>query len=82
MKNCMGCKYAEWERTVVGRLHPNGEGRCTCPYKIPPLPASMYWIGSPSYGGCFIKRKETFKDHCSYYVRIESITGGEHHESL
>ena len=74
MKNCKDCKYADWDKTKSGRLHPSGDGRCTFPWKIPALPASMYWIGknSPTPNGGSINRKKRFKDHCPYYGRIES----------
>lgn len=71
MKNCMGCKYAEWNRTKTGALHPSGDGYCRYPWKLPPLPASLHWMGTAEptpYGGC-ISRREEFKDHCPYYVR-------------
>ena len=68
MKTCNGCKYAEWHKTKGGRLHPSGDGRCTFPWKMPPLPACKYFIGGvmAPVGGS-INRKEEFKDHCTYY---------------
>ena len=69
MKNCVGCKHAEWDRAKTGRLSPTGYGRCEYSYKIPKLPASMYWryrIEPEPYGG-LINRKEKFKEHCVYY---------------
>jgi hypothetical protein len=69
MKHCLDCKYAVWDRTAKGRLHPSGEGKCTYPYKVPELPKSMYWIGGipPSQCGGYISRKKELKDHCAYY---------------
>lgn len=29
MTVCLNCKYATWERTSKGRLHPGGEGTCS-----------------------------------------------------
>ena len=29
MKNCTDCKYADWQRTAAGKLHPSGDGECT-----------------------------------------------------
>jgi len=56
--NCMNCKYADWERTAAGRLHPNGDGKCTAPINLPQLPKAFYWYGSlPLGGGGFISRK-------------------------
>jgi len=70
MKTCVGCKYADWQRTSIGRLHPGGIGQCKYPYKIPPLPASMYWFHEDKTPcGGFINRKNDLKDHCLYYVR-------------
>jgi hypothetical protein len=37
----LDCKYAEWRRTVTGRLHPSGDGRCVKQVAVPLLPASM-----------------------------------------
>ena len=60
MKTCVGCKYAQWKTTVSGRLHPSGDGKCEYPYKVPELPASMYWsVYYPSpYGGDINRHKE------------------------
>ena len=69
MKTCKGCKWAEWNRTASGRLHPNGGGRCTFQVKIPVLPQAFYWIGGePRPMGGQINRKEEHKDHCAYYA--------------
>ena len=37
---CMNCKYAEWERTKSGRLHPDKSGKCSCVVTLPPVPNS------------------------------------------
>ena len=72
MKSCVGCKYADWNRTEAGRLHPSGDGRCEYPWTQPPLPASMYWISrAPTPSGGHISRKEKLKDHCVYFTREE-----------
>lgn len=70
MKNCTHCKYAEWQRTAAGKLHPSGDGKCEYPWKMPPLPQSMYWIGRnpPTPNGRHISRKTELKDHCAYYA--------------
>lgn len=26
---CIDCQFAEWNRTSLGALHPNGQGKCT-----------------------------------------------------
>ena len=70
MKNCIGCKHAEWSKTASGRLHPGGGGLCRYEVKPVVLPASMYFIGGqPNPSGGYINRKEEFKDHCKTYER-------------
>ena len=73
MKNCTHCKHAEWHRTAAGKLHPSGDGRCMCPWKMPPIPASMYWVSiiEPKPCGGAINRKQELKDHCVYFSRRE-----------
>jgi hypothetical protein len=73
MKNCLHCKHANWKRTEAGKLHPSGDGKCTYPWKMPPLPASMYWMGqkAPTPHGSWINRKTELNDHCTYYARDE-----------
>ncbi len=70
MKTCIGCKYAEWARTKSGRLSPAGYGECKYKWKMPKLPASMYWIGQrePSPSGGYISRKTGLKEDCVYYT--------------
>ena len=70
MKTCTHCKYANWKRTPAGKLHPSGEGKCTFPWKLPPLPASMYWVtrDGPTPNGGYVNRREELKDHCTYYL--------------
>lgn len=70
MKTCNGCKHAEWVRNAAGNLHPSGRGRCTYQYKLPELPACMYWISTPSpSGGFFIDRKKELEKHCVYWSK-------------
>lgn len=38
---CETCKFADWERTSNGRLHPGGHGKCTWKKKIQ-LPESFW----------------------------------------
>jgi len=71
MKLCDKCKYAIWEFTKAGKLHPSRDGKCTYPYEIPALPQSMGFISKPWIGGGNIKRKEELKDHCVYYQGIQ-----------
>lgn len=68
MKNCKGCKFAEWQKTDAGKLHPSGDGKCTYDFKMPALPACMYWRRSaPSPKGGYINRRTEHKEHCPYY---------------
>lgn len=71
MKTCVDCKYAKWNRTKSGRLHPSGYGRCEYPWEMPPLPAAMYWIGNkaPDPCGGYISRRTGLKEDCVYYTR-------------
>lgn len=72
MKNCTDCKHAQWDRTMSGRLHPSGAGRCGYEYKLPPLPAARRWIGGePMASSGYINRREERKDHCPYFAREE-----------
>jgi hypothetical protein len=73
MKTCNGCKFADWKRTVSGKLHPSGGGKCAYEYVPRPLPASMYyWLGSGNkpFGG-YINRREELNERCVYYSRGE-----------
>ena len=67
MKNCTGCKYANWYRTVAGKLHPSGNGKCMFNWKINPLPAAFFFYTSPTPSGGSINRREEFKEHCPCY---------------
>ena len=68
MKTCIGCKYALWKKTKTNRLHPSGDGTCEYLYKIPKLPASMYWIGNiPIPCGGYINRNRESEEHCVYW---------------
>lgn len=65
MKNCTGCKYADWQRTKSGRLHPYGDGECTFEIKRPVVPISKSLIFY--VGGGIINRHKELKDHCPCY---------------
>lgn len=69
MKSCVGCKYAQWHVTAANRLHPSGDGKCGYPYKIPPLPAAMFWNRPPTLFGGYINRREELQDHCTYFAK-------------
>jgi hypothetical protein len=75
MKNCTGCKWAQWERTKAGKLHPSGRGMCQKIIEIPALPAAFFWpgyngIGVPSPRGGYINRRRDHNDHCPYYEAV------------
>lgn len=75
MKNCTGCKWASWDRTAAGRLHPSGEGYCMFPVKQipPPLPASMHWFGAPwRVAGGLINRRQELPEHCKFFQREDA----------
>ena len=71
MKNCTDCKWALWDTTAAGRLHPGGDGRCKYPYNVPALPQAFHWMyhGTPEPLGGHINRRTDLKDHCTYYAR-------------
>lgn len=71
MKSCKDCRFAQWKRTTNGRLHPSGMGNCAFPWRMPAIPASMYWVPytPPLLAGGLINRKENLKEHCAYYTR-------------
>lgn len=69
MKQCIGCIYANWDKTKYGRLHPSGDGRCTDEVKMPTLPASMHWgwrwdEKPPRPGVGWINRKDSDRHPC------------------
>jgi hypothetical protein len=68
MKNCTDCKHAEWKRNAAGNLHPSGDGKCALQYKVPPLPACMYWLTQPVPYARTINRKAALDEHCVYYT--------------
>ena len=46
---CINCRFAEWEKTKAGRLHPLGYGRCTWRPTGITFSAAMikdYWLGT------------------------------------
>jgi len=74
MKDCTHCKYADWKRTELGKLHPSGDGRCQFVIKMPALPGAFYWPFSlsrvPSPAGGWINRRKELKDDCPCYERV------------
>lgn len=69
MKTCKGCTHADWDKTVAGKLHPSGEGRCTYEYKRRVLPQAYYWLCETAFSGGEINRHTEFDDHCIYFER-------------
>jgi len=70
---CVGCIYAEWERTKSGRLHPSGDGLCRyfkehqLDYRIP---AAFFWPCLPTlvpHGGRINRRaKDGVDKGCAF----------------
>lgn len=67
---CLGCRYANWQKTATGRLHPNGQGKCERLRAHPldlRLPASFYWLsGSPMPAGGHIERNHPLREKCIF----------------
>lgn len=69
MKSCLYCKFANWDKTAAGKLHPLGGGRCTKEFSIV-VPQAFYFVGgTPKPAGGWINRKSELKDHCVFYQR-------------
>lgn len=69
MKTCDGCKYANWQRTANGRLHPSKAGRCEFKVEMPALPAAFYWhLREPRPAGGWIERGRQRDENCAYYA--------------
>lgn len=72
---CLSCKYAAWTRTVNGRLHPDGAGRCM--WKMPEIqfPKAFYYVGwsdkrqIPQPSGGHIDRKGDERECPTYEVQ-------------
>lgn len=70
---CVGCIYAEWDRTASGSLHRSGDGRCRylkenqMDYR---LPAAFFWpfLTPPvPYGGRINRRaKDGVDKGCAF----------------
>lgn len=69
MKDCNGCRWADWKRTEKGRLHPSGDGRCTKTITLPKLPACKHWLSLGTTCGGHINRRIELKEHCVYWER-------------
>ncbi|MFA5380021.1 MAG: hypothetical protein WC455_29945 [Dehalococcoidia bacterium] len=71
MKNCTGCKWAQWAVTKSGKLHPSGDGKCLFMVALPQLPSCMYWIQGPKAHGGYINRHMELERDCPYYYLAE-----------
>ncbi len=71
--NCLTCKFAEWDKTANGRLHPNKQGQCK--YEIPKIiiPKAFYFFSSGDQKPCggYIYRDKPLTD-CPTYQPIQS----------
>lgn len=67
---CLYCRFARWQRTKNGRLHPSKEGRCTFEAKIIiPKSAELPWGKSTICGG-FINRDTLVHVDCPTFQPI------------
>lgn len=70
MSLCETCKWAEWNVTASGRLHPNKGDRCGFKWELPPVPAAFYFIGKPIPCGGYIERGDRTKlTECSCWAQ-------------
>lgn len=71
---CDDCKFAKWNRTKTGRLHPDRGGRCTYLEQHPlpmDVPSAFYWVGrsAPEPSGGWIDRGlRQDKAPCKFYA--------------
>lgn len=72
MKNCTGCKHADWSRTKAGKLSSSGKGICNYPYRMPPLPAAVEFFRAPVLTVGHINRRVDLPGHCTYWARKET----------
>ena len=78
---CQRCKFAEWDRTISGRLSPTGMGRCTWKktFRVAGTASGNGYIarrGEPiTVEGSFICRKkgEEFPTSCEVF---QPVSGG------
>lgn len=76
MKFCDDCKYATWQRTTAGRLHPSRDGKCTfeTDVQLPNSAGYTWWRVSKGnvleVRGDYIQRKREHKYDCPYFARL------------
>jgi hypothetical protein len=76
--SCLNCANADWYRTKTGKLHPNGQGKCTWKMPVIEIPKAFYYmyekrtVPSPTFGGA-IDRKDPHTD-CPCWVPLKDIT--------
>lgn len=75
MSNCKECHFAVWRKTKTGKLHPSGEGKCTCkPWEKWQIPVAYYYIHSrkiiPPEGG-YINRRTPHEGKCPFFQHIK-----------
>lgn len=58
MNTCVNCRFAAWDRTAKGRLHPDGSGRCTWQMPEIKIPNAMYFHFPLKPSGGFIDRHD------------------------
>lgn len=72
---CDNCKFAVWNRTKTGRLHPDKGGFCSRLASFPldlRLPAAFYWVSvAPRPSGGRIERGEELPNGCDFKMTGE-----------
>jgi hypothetical protein len=54
--DCSTCRFAQWNRTANGKLHPSGNGKCLWARPDIKIPICMYYIYPPALSGGAINR--------------------------
>ena len=81
MADCTNCKFASWQRTAKGTLHPSGEGRCTWQgWTKWKLPAAFYYTSNrdmrsvPTPRGGQINRRTPIKaSECQLFQPAKEV---------
>jgi hypothetical protein len=75
--SCNNCKYADWEKTKNGSLHPNKQGKCKFVWTPPPLPKAYSFPGFNGYpspsGGWIDRGAKACKDCPCFVATVEQL---------
>jgi hypothetical protein len=69
-RSCDTCRFAEWQKTANGRLHPGKQGKCTWQAPVYPIPkaVSYGWQGGGKppveHHGRYISRDKYMHKDC------------------